>query len=220
MNCAVITPIGPGHENLFKECQASVAAAAKTNSGPFGQILHLSVDDTKVQLGRSAARNHGVARAVSDGADWIFFLDADDLMHPKAFDAVAENIHAYDAVWGAICEMPKGSQQICIRQGQDIPIRNVIDVLKVDPFLSLQMGHFVKSKIALDNPFNVEMNTGEDFDYYLRIWHRYRCVKLADPLFVNRRGMHSVGPKSATGLDWNKAVMSVMYKFAKENFDK
>jgi glycosyltransferase involved in cell wall biosynthesis len=199
MKCSIITPVGPGHELLFLQCKNSVNKAITQSMGPFTGINHMPVDNTQGLKGRSACRNSGVAEAVAHGAGWIFFLDADDLIFPDAFEKVMDAVRQYDAIWGAICELKRGADYLQIRDEQDVPIRNVEDVLSVDPFFSLQMGHFVKAEIAFANPFNVELNTGEDFDYYLRIWHRYKCVKLKVPLFVNRRGMHSRGPKSASG---------------------
>lgn len=126
-------------------------------------------------------------------------------------------VNRYDAIWGAICELNKGEQHPKIRPKQDIPIQTVQDILQVDPFYSLQMGHFVRGEVAAENPFCVKLDTGEDFDYYLRIWHKYRCVKLKVPLFINRRGMHSKGPKSAPGSAWRRSVKEVKHQFAKEN---
>ena len=41
------------------------------------------------------------ARAARDaGADWIFFIDADDLMTPRAFSIFSRYADQFDAVWG------------------------------------------------------------------------------------------------------------------------
>ncbi len=168
-------------------------------------------------MGRSAARNSEVARAIAADADWIFFLDADDLLLEDAFETVGSAVREYDAIWGTICEQKKGCSTWQIRDKQDVPVRSVLDILRMDPFYSLQMGHFVKGQIAEQTPFNVQLNTGEDFDYYLRIWLKWRCVKLTVPLFVNRRGMHSQGPKSASGGTWRHQVSMVKSRFAREH---
>jgi glycosyltransferase involved in cell wall biosynthesis len=216
MKCSIITPIGPGHEQLFLQCRNSVNKAITRSMGPFTEITHRPIDDTQGLKGRSASRNSEVAEAVAHGADWIFFLDADDLILIDAFEKVMDAVKQYDAIWGAICELKKGAYYPQIRDEQDVPIRNVEDVLLMDPFFSLQMGHFVKAEVALANPFNLELNTGEDFDYYLRIWHKHNCVKLKVPLFINRRGMHSKGPKSASGTDWRRNVDEIVWRFKRE----
>jgi FkbM family methyltransferase len=68
------------------------------------------------------------------------------------------------------------------------------------------MGHFVRTAVAAQHPFNVDLNTGEDFDYYLRLWEHQRCVKIDKIFFANRRGQQSTGPRSATGEDWRRTV--------------
>jgi glycosyltransferase involved in cell wall biosynthesis len=217
MKCIIITPIGPGHEELFQHCRRSVERAIAHSTGPFSTVLHGSIDDTRGALGRSAARNSEVVQGVASGADWVFFLDADDLLLDDAFEKVKDAVGDYDAVWGTICEQKKGSTTHEIRDKQDMPVRDVRDILRIDPFYSLQMGHFVRAQIAEQTPFDVHLNAGEDFDYYLRIWLKYRCVKLTVPLFVNRRGMHSQGPRCASGGAWRRQVKEVMRRFAQRH---
>jgi glycosyltransferase involved in cell wall biosynthesis len=217
MNCAVITPIGPGHETLYSEARASVDKAVAFSKGPFENILHKAVDDTAGSLGRSAARNLAVREAAAANIDWIFFLDADDLLAPEAFERAAPLMQDRDAIWGAICEQTFGAETCTLRAKQTAPLRNIIDILKTDPFYSLQMGHFVRTSVAQATPFSTELNAGEDFDYFLRVWTNYRCAKIAAPLFINRRGCHSQGPKSATGADWRANVGRIMLKFLNDN---
>ena len=57
-----------------------------------------------------------------------------------------------------------------MRIPQILTLSNIKELLLFDPYITLQMGHFVRTEIALKNPFNESMNTGEDFDYYLRVW--------------------------------------------------
>ena len=216
MKCVVITPVGPGHEKMAQECRRSVAAAIAHGRGIFSEIDHRLVDDTRGELGRSAARNGAVIEAAAAGVDWIFFLDADDLMVLEAFMVAAEALLENDAVWGAICEqLPDGQPRL--REHQDVPLTDVMQLMRMNPFHSLQMGHFVKAGVAARFPFDPSLNAGEDFDYYLKVWLRQRCCKLPAPLFVNRRGFHSHGPKSATGQEWIRNVVQVMTRFVAEN---
>src|SRR5215813_4401064 len=117
MKCAVVIPIGPGHELLAEDARESAQAAFDGAPGPFSELSLLCVDDTRGALGRSAARNEGVRRARRDGAQWIFFLDADDVMHPAAFDAFKPHVASFDAVWGAICEMSDDEEHGIMRAG-------------------------------------------------------------------------------------------------------
>ena len=54
-------------------------------------------------MGRSAARNEAVRRAKAANIEWLFFLDADDLLFANAFDLIKQYVNEYDAIWGAYC---------------------------------------------------------------------------------------------------------------------
>ena len=69
------------------------------------------------------------------------------------------------------------------RENQIKVIDNFKTLIAHDPFLTLQMGHFVRTKVARKHPFDAEMNTGEDFKYYLEIWKKYRCLKCESTFF-------------------------------------
>ncbi|CAO3432573.1 FkbM family methyltransferase [Azospirillum endophyticum] len=213
--CAVVIPVGPGHEALCQQAINSVMAAAQSDPGPFSDFDCVVIDDTAGAKGRSAARNEGVREAAARGADWLFFLDADDMMVPQAFGQMAPHIDRADAVWGLILESVEpqaGSDTVTgrIRLPQLPRIESLDDLLLHDPFVTLQMGHFVRSTVALATPFDEALDVGEDFDYYLRVWSKARCVKINAPLFLNRRGMNSSGPRSGNGADWRASVGAVM----------
>ncbi|MBI2296306.1 MAG: glycosyltransferase family 2 protein, partial [Betaproteobacteria bacterium] len=210
LRCAVVTPVGPGHELLAEDSAESVAAAFDRNAGPFSDIDIIRVDDTQGLLGRSEARNCGVREAQRRQAQWIFFLDADDLMHPDAFGAMSAYYRDYDAVWGLICELTPDEGDYVEREGQVREIERPEAILLNDPTLTLQMGHFVRTAAAAANPFDTALDCGEDFDYYLRQWERFRCRKAPVPLFLNRRGMHATGARSATGRQWRASVERII----------
>jgi len=216
MRCAVITPVGPGHERLFEECRISVHNAIQHSKGPFREIFPIVIEDTSGEKGRAAARNEAVAIAKSADIEWLFFLDADDLMYPNAFEVIKQYVHDYDAIWGSIVEMNAGSHQSMLRIPQILTIHDIREILLFDPYITIQMGHFVRTVVAGNNPFNEAMNTGEDFDYYLRVWSTAQCVKIRAPLFINRRGLHSVGPRSADGAQWRQAVEEQIEEYRKK----
>ena len=210
MKCAVIIPVGPGHEFLYEDALDSACDAFASDRGPFLDLALLHIDDTRGERGRSAARNEGVAEAGRRGIEWIFFLDSDDVMLPQAFAAAAAYVEEYDAIWGQICCGDLHSDRFDLRPGQAAGIEGLEALLSHDPLLSLQMGHFVRTPAAAATPFDTRLDTGEDFDYYLRLWSRYRCIKITAPLFVNRRGAHSIGPRAATGREWRDAVARIL----------
>ena len=187
MDAQVIMPVGPGHEEIAVEAIASAMTLG---------FEVIPVDDTQGKLGRSKARNIGVRMAT---AEWVFFLDADDLMHKDV--KKASKFTQYDAIFGLI-----NDGKVRIPQARKVDYNTL---LKHDPTQTLQMGHFVKRKVALEYPFNESMDCGEDFDYYLRLWKYKKCIKIPHTLFVNRRGFHSHGPRSATGKQWTEAVKAL-----------
>lgn len=214
--CGVVTPIGPGHEALYRACEESVVTSFNAHPGLFSEVLLISVDDTEGFYGRSRSRNIGVQEALDQRADWVFFLDADDLMAPRAFELASPYLLTHDAVWGQIYCFDSADSRPVRRPDQAETLTDVLDLFAHDPFLSIQMGHFVRTRIAYRNPFEQTLNAGEDFDYYLRVWSRHRCTKISGPLFYNRRGAHSTGPRSATGSDWRMAVEERLHHYARQ----
>ncbi|HRL93289.1 MAG TPA: FkbM family methyltransferase [Pseudomonas sp.] len=217
MKCTVIIPFGPGHNKLALRAKKSVEEAISEGTGAFHDVTIILMDDRDGKLGRSKARNHAVAEASRAGADWIFFLDADDLMAAHAFNIVQQYIVDHDAVWGAIYEADIAKQIANERPNQITPITSLEQILINDPYLTLQMGHFVKTKIAIKTPFNESIDCGEDIDYYLRVWKENHCLKIDQPLFFNVRGQHSSGPRSATGQDWRNSISQIYKNFCTEN---
>lgn len=210
MKCAVVTPVGPGHELYALDAEDSVNHAFATAQGPFSDILFIKIDDTQGKLGRSAARNQGVRQAQDAGADWIFFLDADDVLCAQAFANVTHELHRHDAIWGAIHELAADEEHGVLRPDQLLEITRIDQLLGNDPFITLQIGHFVKTAAALATPFDPQLDAGEDFDYYLRMWSQFNCVKIGRPFFFNRRDTYAGGPRAATNRDWRMAVERII----------
>jgi FkbM family methyltransferase len=210
MKCAVVTPIGPGHEYYALDAEDSVHHARAVAPGPFAEVVYIKIDDTRGELGRSVARNQGVQLARQAGAEWVFFLDADDIMCPQAFANVAQHLGRHDAVWGEIHELAEDEETGVFRSGQLVPITRMDQLLGNDPFITLQIGHFVKTDVALAMPFDAQLDAGEDFDYYLRMWSKFNCIKVARPFFYNRRHTYATGPRAATDRDWRMAVERII----------
>ena len=207
MKLAVITPIGPGHEQAYETCKKSIEAAWKHHRGPFDTIEILSLWDLNGEFGRSQRRNEGIREAKRLNCEWIFFIDADDVMTEFAIEDAAPNFEKYDAFWGMICEAPHNdNQKMMLRPNQLGPTELLSDLLKTDPYLSIQMGHFVKTNCAEKVGFDESMDSGEDFKYYLATWSDYRCCKTSSIYFLNVRGNHSTGIRSANGAQWRENV--------------
>ncbi len=205
MKCAVITSVGPGHQQLLENnCRPSVEAAVSHGMGPFSAVQHFVMDDTKGIYGRSKRRNEAVRKALDEEYEWVFFLDADDVLTPNAFDRFGSCIEAepaLDVVWGLICEFDgKGEPQLRPNQVEYLDSREAF--LATEPFLSIQIGAFMRTKCVAGFGFDEAMDAGEDFKLYYQLWANYCCAKRPEIFFINRRGFHSTGPRSATGDDW------------------
>jgi hypothetical protein len=211
--CAVVTPVGPGHGAFYEHCLASIEKSFKGNTGRFSEIIPIKIDDTEGENGRSKARNMGVKQAAEQGIEWIFFLDADDLIVPSAFKYVSPYLDNYDGIWGSIWSIEQGEKIAKERPGQLPFLYSIHDVLSCDPFVTLQMGHFIKTPIALSTPFDETLDAGEDFDYYMHVWERHNCIKIPLPLFYNRRGHRSQGVRSATGAAWRQIVENILKRY-------
>jgi glycosyltransferase involved in cell wall biosynthesis len=199
MQLDVIIPVGPGHDELVQHAMESVRVATAMRH-PFEAVRLRVIDDRQGLAGRSAARNQAVREST---ADWLFFLDADDAMHPEALVNVEPYMATHDAVWGAIWEFDGNAAH----WRYQVPrIETLAVLVAYDPYMTLQMGHFVRREAALATPFNEDMDTGEDWDYYLRLWRGYRCIKQERPLMLNFRGQHASGERSATGRQWGEVV--------------
>jgi hypothetical protein len=154
MKLAVVTPVGPGHENFVALAAVSVVAAGR---GRFDEVWHEIVWDLKGLLGRGKARNIGVSR--HPDADWYFFLDADDRMRP---DAMELNDFDAEATFGAIClngavtssnVYPCGFYEVCMYGATG----------------TLSMGFFVRGEVGRRLKWNAELDIGEDFEFYMRL---------------------------------------------------
>mgnify|MGYP003865812857 CR=1 FL=1 len=216
LTCVIVTPIGPGHEKLAIEAERSINQAIAHSKGPFSDIFFFPIDDSEAKLGRSAARNIAVQQLLHEDFDWVFFLDADDLLLPTTFKTVTKYINKYNAIWGAIAVKEKESDQVTLRSPQ-YNVKTIKELVILPPYATLQMGHFVKIHIAAKYPFDEKRNTGEDYDYYLRVWEKEKCIKITEqPFFINRRGLHSVGTRSATGQEWNIAIQKLQQEYIKK----
>jgi hypothetical protein len=219
--CAVIIPVGPGHEVVVRSALASVEGSFRLNPGPFTEMIPLLMPDPAGEHGRSQRRNDGIDYALANNIEWIFFLDADDIAVADTFACASPYIDEYDAIFGLIADCNVTTpQEAKLRPNQLGPTQDLADILRADPYFSLQMGHFVRTAAAAAVRFDTEMDTGEDFKYYLNLWSRFRCAKIDRVLFINRKGFHSTGPRSADGGRWRRTVLELIQNFSAERLSR
>ncbi len=203
MDCDIIIPVGPGHEQMALGAAASFEMAKVCGMGAFDKISPQMVDDTQGRFGRSAARNSAAAEST---AEWLFFLDADDVVLPEVFQAAVPYMDR-DAVWGKFAQLD-GTCVLDRFQGWGFETYD--ELIQLHPWCSVKIGHLVRRKVFNQYKFNEDLDCGEDWDYYLRVWKHQRCIKHGALTYAKRSGAHSTGPRSATGKQWNETVNAML----------
>lgn len=188
LTCAVVTPIGPGHQALYDECAKSVKQAFEESGGGFSDLIALRVDDPEGRLGMAQARNLGAEVAENHGADWILFLNADDLLAINAFRDAKTFLENYDAVWGQIFTFENGGTEAVKRIPQIECTDSITDLLAQPPNMLLQTGHFMRTAVARQFLFDETLDDDADLDQALRVWENARCVKLPCAISLKRSG--------------------------------
>ena len=64
---------------------ASISIAVDNSKGPFGSIVEIPIILADVGLSHAAAKVFGVRRAMEENCDWVFFLEASDLLFVDVF---------------------------------------------------------------------------------------------------------------------------------------
>lgn len=118
--------------------------------------------------GVSRARNRGIQES---NADWIKFIDADDLLAPYTLNLLrnipAKQLETTHVVIGAQMKVVDGLFR------QKWLMENPVSVMgEWNPFLP-SMAFVRRSTLEELNGFNEEIEFEEDWDLWLRIWKRY-----------------------------------------------
>lgn len=196
MKLVVITPVGPGHEDVVCKAADSVCEAIDNGTGAFSNVRHHIIMDSQGKLGRSAARNKGIME--NPDADWFFFLDADDRMRPYTLDHCVFNSAAtFGAVYLRGSIIPENIYPCRWREIVDYGARG-----------TLSMGFFCRADVARRTRFDETIDIAEDFDFYMRLPY---FAKVSAPLVEIGYDIPSaVGPRGYKSIDWIGACNRVI----------
>jgi hypothetical protein len=216
--CAVIISSSPEQASLLELSKGSVQGAINTNKGIFSDIstIFISVDEKEGVLNYSKARNKGVILAMEKGCDWVFFLDGGNVLSPKIFEVVSPYLSNYDAVWGQIYSYKRTSNEEFIAERLPKQLEwteNKKDILFVDPHLTIQIGHFVKTSIVMKNTFNEKIGTGAEFEYFLNIWDNRKSIKIPYPLYFTRHNKYMSCQKPDYNNLWLNSVSNSLNEY-------
>jgi hypothetical protein len=184
----VITGVGPGHETMIAQCRASIIVAS-ARPGRFTEIEHAVIDDAKGVLGAGGTRNEGMK---CPGADWFFFVDADDVIESDAFE-----LNNFDdvATFGAIKLVTEYAtwKNVYPCTWRDVAINGAGG--------TLIMGFFCRADVARTMQFDADDDVTDDFEFFLRL---PSFTKVASPLITKRTGTSAGGPRRIghKSVDW------------------
>lgn len=200
---AIITPVGPGHERYIEEL-------GKQCRG----FDHIVIRDPEGRIGRSAARNVGMANAVD--ADYIMFLDADDELADGFAEKVEAAIERHPdcyAILGLIAGLTSRGRPLSDRHGRRRHLNTVYggwDELTDMPPKFCVSGLF-RAAEAADHRFMAPLDHAEEIEFVLSFCAKYPFAMYAGPFTHIRCDRPSaVGPRGYTSLDWQAAAGPIM----------
>lgn len=163
---SVIWQLGPQDELIVVD-DASTDRIAHCGLEPFRKKILWLTNSTR--QGVSFSRNRGIH---ASNADWIKFLDADDILAPFALDVVrglSTAIATEAKVVSGGCHRISNSRYVDYICGNDENMRWIHDN---NP--TLPSAAFVRRETLLDvGLFDVRMDENEDWDLWLRIHEKF-----------------------------------------------
>lgn len=202
MNLCVVIPVGPGHEVASARAIESVLAAWGAHS-PAWSFLHLeAVNDTLGALGRSAARNEGIASCPE--ADWYFLLDADDTMMPEALSVPMPE--GKDALFGPAHALywPSNRERKPAKHLTAQPPRDWKSLLTQGPVQSYMMGNFYRGSALRAHLFREDLDHGEDWEHHLSFLAKHEWAVSDIPLALADCTQPSAGGPRGGSVRWGK----------------
>lgn len=199
MKIGVVIPVGPGHKEI--SCIAGATASTLMMAGDTRLRL---VDDLEGKKGRSAARNQGIREMADWGAEWIFLLDADDMILSGAMTEMVFRKRLFDAIYtpAHVRHLRQGRVAPEIRTASPEPTWEWI--LEKGPIHSVMMGNFYRTSALLDHPFREDLDHGEDWEHHLSFMAGHSWTVAQRPMVLADTISPSAGGPRGGSKDWAK----------------
>lgn len=118
--------------------------------------------------GQSNARNQAIQKAISDGCEYIAFLDADDVWHSNHIEECLQHINDNDLIYSKPDYVDEMNNIVV---PVNIPVPNIFvgKHLLHNNFIWISTV-FAKSKCFENNKFDDSLNSIEDWDMWIQLW--------------------------------------------------
>ena len=181
---AVITPVYNNIDHIFDTIDCVKKQSIENvvhyicddcSSDGFENVIEELKDDTSIIFlkntqneGQSCARNKAIKQAISDGCDYIAFLDADDYWNENHLEKSIEHLFENDIVYSKPNFVDESNTFL---QEVNIPVPTI--------FIGKQLLHnnfiWISSVVAkkecfINEEFDSKLDSIEDWDMWIRLW--------------------------------------------------
>ena len=193
----------------YPDCEVIVVNDGSTDDTK--KILELYYDGITVveqeNKGLPAARNAGVR---ASNGDYICFLDADDMLLPEK---IKEEVYWLerdeDLEWVYCDAFLTDEKGVKLKKYSEMFTSQYWEAKRGIVFKTFLKGNFVPvnsplitRECVVENPFDEDLKSYEDFDFWLRVSRRYKTMYIDKPLCCVRK--HGGGmQKDSLNLYWN-----------------
>ncbi|MBF0554506.1 MAG: glycosyltransferase [Nitrospirae bacterium] len=132
------------------------------------------VENSGIQKGQSHGRNELISRALSEGYQYIAFLDADDVWNFDHLEVSRENVFTCDVSYS----IPKITDGINVLKPYGITVPKVFigKQLELNNYIWIS-GVMARAKCFRDEEFDSNLDSIEDWDMWYRLFKRSRIFK-------------------------------------------
>ncbi len=174
-------------------------------------------------LGVGATRNIGFGR-VQDRADFICFLDSDDILHPEFIrmaHAQFETTPEADAIFGSYLQWYEGTPRLQLPSPTAESISILDDALNTyfsntgSYILSFAMLRTSSIKaVAVDGRVNIEsLRNNQDFEFISRLFFKGTIIRIADHCGWYRKTRNSLSSDQPRAWQFRADASKILYSW-------